>query len=452
MSVSLHDRLRGIISGRQSAVPVVRRPEAPALAGARRMAGAADVLGGTLLEQAAGACLIVERHYEAAARHGHESIGAVVETLREGGGELALLGRAWPSAAGLDGVMCLLDLETTGLAGGAGTQAFLIGCAVVAPDGVRVRQFLMPGLEHERAQLDALTAWIRSLGTASSAFAGEDASARASAGVSLITFNGRTFDVPLVETRYLYHRAAFPLGGFPHLDMLHPARRLWRDAAPGSGCALTTLERQLAGVHRVGDVPGFEIPSRYFQFVRDGDARPLEAVLEHNRLDLLSTALLMARALRLIARGPSAASSEGECLGLGRLYERAGAYDEAEAAFHQAAALASRLGRDAPIQAEALKRLAMIRRRAGRVGEAMEAWTAVLAVRGCSAAVRREAREALAIHHEHRSRDLEEARLLVLAALEEAHEGRRRAEAEHRLRRLERKIGGRHAGGQMDLR
>jgi uncharacterized protein len=404
----------------------------------RRIAEAAEVLGGALVEAGGGACLVVERHYGAETRHGRESIGDVVDTLRSGADELAVLGRAWPSAAGLDGVLCLLDLETTGLAGGAGTQAFLIGCAIVASDGVRVRQFLMPGLEHERAQLDALTAWTADL-SRTSAF-------------SLITFNGRTFDVPLVETRYLYHRTAFPLDGVPHLDMLHPARRLWRDPRSAAGCALTTLERQLAGVHRIGDVPGFEIPSRYFQFARDGDARPLEAVLEHNRLDLLSTALLMARAVRLIARGPSAASSAGECLGLGRLYERAGRSDDAEACFHRAATLAARLGRDAPLQAEALKRLALVRRRAGRLQEAAEAWHAVLGVRGCSAAVRREAREALAIHHEHRSRDLQEARLLVLAALAEEEGGRGRAEAEHRLRRLERKMGGREAGRLMGLR
>jgi uncharacterized protein len=443
--VSLHDRLRSIVAGRPSAVPVVRDLGIPAASvpNARRAAEAAEVLGGTLVHQPEGSCLIVERHYEAGARHGTEAIGEIVDTLRCGATELEVIGRAWPSAAGLDGVMCLLDLETTGLAGGAGTQAFLIGCAVVAPDGVRVRQFLMPGLEHERAQLSALTGWIGDLASRN------DGTGDA---VSLITFNGRTFDVPLVETRYLYHRSPFPLGGCPHLDMLHPARRLWRDPRSAEGCALTTLERHLGGVHRIGDVPGFEIPSRYFQFARDGDARPLEAVLEHNRLDLLSTALLLARAIRLIARGPSATTSAGECLGLGRLYEQAGAGDEAEACFHHAAGLAARVGRDAPIQAEAFKRLAMIRRKANRLGEAAEAWKALLGVRGCAVALRREAREALAIHHEHRSRDLDQARLLVLAALAEEQEGRGRSEAEHRLRRLERKIGGRESGRLMGLR
>ncbi len=267
-----------------------------------------------------------------------------------------------------------------------------------------------------------------------------------------MTFNGRTFDVPLVETRFLYHRIAFPLQGVAHLDMLHPARRLWRDPASAAGCALTTLERRIGGVRRVGDVPGFEIPSRYFQFVRDGDARPLEAVLEHNRLDLLSTALLLARAVTIVARGPAATSGAGECLGLGRLYERAGACEEAEACFQRAAEFAARSGRDGGLEAEALRRLALVRRRAGRMDDAADAWKAVVAARGGSAAVKREAREALAIHHEHRSRNLDEARVLVLAALAEQGGGRGRAEAEHRLRRLERKIGGRDSSRLIDLR
>ena len=95
--------------------------------------------------------------------------------------------------------------------------------------------------------------------------------------------------------------------------MLHPSRRLWKERPSVAGppldedsCKLSVLERHLGGVHRVGDVPGFEIPSRFFRFVRDGDAHPLEAVLEHNRIDLVSLALVTAHAIRLIEQGPSA--------------------------------------------------------------------------------------------------------------------------------------------------
>ena len=140
-----------------------------------------------------------------------------------------------------------LDLETTGLAGGAGTQAFLVGCARLDAGGFRVRQFLLPGYEHERALLAQVSAW-------------------ASAQGAIVTFNGKSFDVPLIETRYLFHRQRFPLEGRAHVDMLHPARRLWRargewEGSSEASCSLGTLEKLLAGVHRVGDVPGFEIPS-----------------------------------------------------------------------------------------------------------------------------------------------------------------------------------------------
>ena len=131
----------------------------------------------------------------------------------------------------------------------------------------------------------------------------------------LLTFNGRTFDLPLLEMRFSFNRLVWPWHHLPHLDALHPARRFWRERPPvvgpgwadETGCSLGVLEKRLGGLTRVGDVPGFEIPARFFQFARDGRAEPLEAVLEHNRIDLLSTLLVSARAAMLVVGGPSAA-------------------------------------------------------------------------------------------------------------------------------------------------
>jgi hypothetical protein len=195
----------------------------------------------------------------------------------------------------------------------------------------------------------------------------------------------------------------------------------------------------LSGLHRVGDVAGFEIPSRYFQFARDGRPEPLAAVLEHNRLDLLSTLLVCARAASLVVLGPGAAESGHECLGLGRLHDRLLSRDDAEACYAHAADIGGRMS-DGGLRGEALRRLALVRRRAGRAAAAAEAWRDLLATRGASALARREAREALAIFHEHRAHDFATARTLVLDALAEPIEGRRRGEAEHRLARLERKL------------
>jgi uncharacterized protein YprB with RNaseH-like and TPR domain len=448
MRPSLADRLRGIVqvpgsSPHPQTVPVGTppatlaertQPAAPVVRPRRvNVDRIAQVLGGQIRSRDEGTIVVIDRHYAVDRPHGRTRIGDIVSTLQSGAEALRILQKAWPGRAAresaiADSTPCtgllFLDLETTGIAGGAGTQAFLVGCAVIEDDELLVRQFFLPGFEHERALLAELREWAAQHDT-------------------LVTFNGRTFDVPLIETRYLFHRLPFPLDGAPHIDMLHPARRLWKERLTIAGppldddsCRLSVLERHLAGVHRIGDVPSFEIPSRYFRFVRDGDAFPLEAVLEHNRIDLVSLALVTARALTLIERGPSCTRSARECLGLGRLYERAGLLDRAEAAYAQAASLAARVGREHDVRADALRRLALVRRR-----------ERLMTLPACPARYRREAREALAIHHEHRLRDLHAAKSLVLDALAESPGQRYRAQAEHRLRRIERKLASREQPG-----
>ena len=455
MAINLGDRLRQVISG---AVPRVARETLPGAPGfpypaviersygkEPQATGAIDgpyfanVLAGEWVESRDGAVLIVDRYYAGNRMHGRVRLGDCVETIESGLEQLLVMGRAWPGRdpRPYTSRLCFFDLETTGLAGGAGTQAFLIGCAIIEDGGIRVRQYLLPGFQHERALLSLVARWLPAQGT-------------------LVSFNGRSFDIPLIETRYMLHRLTFPFGEMPHLDMLHPARRLWKQrptiAAPmldDESCKLSVLERHLAGYHRIGDVAGFEIPSRYFRFIRMGDAHGLEAVLEHNRIDLISLALVTARAITLIAQGPSAAHHPREALGLGRLFERAGSAEDAEASFAYAASLAARAGREPDVRAEALRRLAVCRRRAGRIAEAASAWEELLTVAGGPMAFRREAREALAIHHEHRSRNLQTARLFVLDVLADNAGARAREAAQYRLQRIERKMAVREQGGLM---
>jgi len=390
-------------------------------------ARAALELGGALVEHADGAVIIVDREYRADMLHGRLPIGEIVSTISDGDEALRLMAQAWPSATGIGGRLLFLDLETTGLFSGAGTQAFLIGCAAIDGTSIRVRQFLLPGFEHERALLNEMQEWAKAHG-------------------AICTYNGRTFDVPLLETRFLFHRVPCPLDAVPHLDMLHPARRMWRQRPltmgtpdpDDSSCSLSVLEKQIAGLHRVGDVPGYEIPSRFFTFVRTGDARPLEAVLEHNRLDLVSLAALLARAIVLVTRGPSAASTAQEAYGLARVYERGGAHENAEAALLKTIEFAKRVGGEPEVHAEALRRLAWIRRRDRRPHEAAEAWNELAVLPRCAAALRREAKEALAIHHEHRLKDLQAARQHALDLLRDGVSNP--ARVQHRLDRLERKL------------
>jgi hypothetical protein len=222
---------------------------------------------------------------------------------------------------------------------------------------------------------------------------------------------------------------------------------------------LSSLERSVLGFHRLADVPGFEIPTRYFQFLRTGDASAIEGVLEHNRHDLISLAAVTSHALWLGREGLDACRQSSEQIGLGRLYERAG--DEARAA--RAYEMAAASAHDRETRRHALARLAVLMRRDNRHDEAAAAWEGVLATTSISgsasassaasasaasaadgrrplSALERRAAEALAIHHEHRAKNPVEAQRYA-SLLKKRSPGSPRPEVEHRLGRLARKIG-----------
>jgi hypothetical protein len=372
-------------------------------------------------ETPAGRCLQVNRRYEADRWHGDIQIGDCELT------DLSALEVLNSGAPGTFGTPIFLDIETTGLSGGAGTVPFLVGCGYFDLGAFQIHQFLLPSYAAERALLAAVAASVEPAGC-------------------IVTYNGKTFDLPLMETRWLFHRMSMPLADKPHVDMLHPARRLWRHRERAGiepeGCNLSVLERDLFGVRRIGDVPGFEIPSRFFSFLRSGNPAPLEAVLEHNRLDLVSLAVVTARVAE-IARGGSPACRDGrERVALGRLLERAGKSDEAERCYRDATG-----DRNACVSADAWCRLALHLRRARRYADAADAWQQVLRTLGTLGTFGPPgtlAREALAVHLEHRSGNLDGARALALEALldlEEADEAPRRRDAlRHRLARLDRKL------------
>jgi hypothetical protein len=386
---------------------------------------AARLLGGDVCEIDGAHCLVVDRRYPPDAVYGAQTIGACAAVARRAAASLPLLAGV-PAGAAPSSVL-FFDLETTGLAGGAGTYAFLVGCAAFAGDTFHTRQFFLTGYGAEPALLQAVARWM-------------------SPADLLVSFNGRTFDAPLLETRYQFHRAPVPFADRPHADLLLAARRLWDR---GDGCSLRVLEEAIGGVTRHSDVPGSEIPARYVHYARSGDAGPLVPVFEHNRLDLLSLALLTARAADLVARGPAAAADAGECLGLGRLLARAGRLDEA-------AACDARAARDWPtaqpaVRGEALARLARRLRRTGRYLEAAEAWGALLALGLEAETTAREAARALAVHHEHRSKDLEAARAFAVRAARAAASDAHRSDARHRLARIDRKLDVRNGrnGGEL---
>ena len=144
-----------------------------------------------------------------------------------------------------------LDTETTGLAGGAGTAAFLIGAGWFEGERFRVRQYFMRDYHEEGALLQALEEDIAGFS-------------------SIVTYNGRAFDIPLLDTRFRLARSRFSLGEVPLLDLLHPARRLWKERL--ESCRLQSLEVALLGLQRTGDIPGDEIPQVYFCLLYTSDA------------------------------------------------------------------------------------------------------------------------------------------------------------------------------------
>lgn len=432
--MDLRSRLRTIVGGGAPAPPreLTYEPDTGRYEASIDLDRVADVLGGRVVANHYGRALVIDRRYESDRFHGTRRVGdcdvADDELLR-------LLDPGLPAADRAERAekkTLFVDLETTGLSGGAGTVAFLVGVGWFDMGAFQVRQFLLTSYASERALLCAVSECFQ-------------------ATALLVTYNGKTFDVPVMETRWLFHRMPLPLESVRHFDMLHPARRLWRGRAGASsdgdpstglgagGCRLGTLERVLCDVTRVGDVPGMEIPARYFRFLRSGDARPLEPVLEHNRLDLISLAAVAAHAIDLVELGSDACRDAAEALALGKVYERAGSIDRALSCYARAAA---EPGAPADVAGEALYRRGVRLRRDRRFVEAADAWRGILTLKGRGdvlRTLRQCATEALAVHHEHREKDYEVARELALRLLDD-ETSVTRDRARHRVARLDRKI------------
>ncbi|HEV8308310.1 MAG TPA: ribonuclease H-like domain-containing protein [Methylomirabilota bacterium] len=317
-----------------------------------------------------------------------------------------------------------LDTETTGLAGGTGTYVFLVGLGTWTRAGFRVTQYFLGDLGAEAAFLAAVRAAL--------------ADAR-----QLVTFNGRTFDLPLLETRYLLSRAPWWGAEIPHLDLYPMARALWR--AHVADCRLTTLEAALLDLDRGDDLPGAMMPELYFRYLRSRDTRPLPRIFAHNRWDLLALAALAARADALLA-GPDPRHDPLEWLGAARWLERRD--PERSVAFYEAA-----LGAGLPpdTRARAAWRLGRLWRRAGRRAEALALWAGI-------AAATEDAPLGLLVDlaklQEHVARDFAAALRLTRRALDRIDASDLDAVGElvggalgHRARRLERRLRGRVLAG-----
>lgn len=210
--------------------------------------------------------------------------------------------------------MAFLDTETTGLAGGSGTVAFLVGVGRLTNEGLCVRQYVMRDFDEEASMLHAVA---------------EDLS-RADV---LVTYNGKSYDEPLLATRYTLSRIRPPFARMEHLDLLHSARRLWK--LRFESCRLMALETEILGFSREGDVPGSLIPQIYFDFLRTKRAMAMRGVLRHNALDILTLAALTAILPERYATKETAGHA-AEMVGLGRWMVSRGERNDAIVLFEQA--------------------------------------------------------------------------------------------------------------------
>jgi uncharacterized protein YprB with RNaseH-like and TPR domain len=173
------------------------------------------------------------------------------------------------------------DTETTGLAGGTGTRAFMIGAADWIDARLRLRQLTITSMAAETAMLRTFAGWLHGHSV-------------------LVSYNGKSYDAPLLATRYRLARLPNPLTGLQHLDLLHPVRRHWKGT--WANCRLATAERRLLGVVREDDLPGAEAPAAWLHYLRGGSAANLRRVMQHNAQDLKSLAGILTHFARMDTR------------------------------------------------------------------------------------------------------------------------------------------------------
>jgi uncharacterized protein len=305
-----------------------------------------------------------------------------------------------------------LDVETTGLAGGTGTVAFLIGLGWIDGNTFVTHQLFARDFSEEAAALAHLAQLAKEKRF-------------------LVTFNGKTFDVGLLSTRFIMNRLPDPLASLPHLDLLHPCRRLYGHRLPN--CRLATLEESLIGLYREDDIPGSEIPPRYFAWLRRRDARLMEGVFRHNRLDVVTLLALASRAAFLFS--PEARPAEHDpqdlhaaacmCLDRGNHTLAFHLLENLMHSEHRTTALASRAT------------LAVAYKRRGRHADAASVWEAITMDEPGNFSVVEE----LAKWYEHRVRDYGKAVSLVHKALAHGNclTDVQREALRYRLARLQRK-------------
>jgi uncharacterized protein len=420
MTEAWQEKLRrlGVVKGARSLKPT--RPVQPAQDRSPRPipqsppANPQPVMpGGRLEETAVGPCFVVDKVYPLHHRHGTKLLAALLD--RSPAAAVPFCGEPRFDQCHFRDFL-FIDTETTGLAG-AGTLAFMVGTAFFEDDAFVVRQYFLRDHGDEPAMLLLLDELLAEK-------------------AGLITFNGRSFDLPLLDRRYLMNRMESDLMQQPHLDLLLPARRLWRQRL--GSCALSALEPNLLRVERTqADVPGWLIPSLYHQYLLSGETDEMERVFYHNHIDMLSMVTLATQVMAYLEQSAPDLHPV-DLVSLGKWQADLGLTETAESTLRQAAAA------DLPLELyhQSLHRLALLLKRANRRDEAVPLWQQIAATSYDDISAHVE----LAKHYEWQEQDLAQAQRWTQAALDlttrwpPAQARLAKEELLHRLDRIQRKI------------
>lgn len=420
MSTDLRDRLRQL-NIHKGAAHVVTKP--------KRQSHLEALIEGETIETDYGPTFIHTERYAPDHVHGLRPLGELLDL--SGAVAARLAGLPSPEegrGAGGEGFnlrkTVFIDTETTGLSGGTGTLAFVVGVgAFDSANHFNVRQYFLRNPNEEGALLLHLSETLDQYD-------------------SVVSFNGRGFDLPLLKTRFTLAKMRPKILTAPHLDLLPPARRVWKGRY--ESCSLSTLEYRVLNVQREqADVSGALIPQMYFDYIRSGDASEMPRVMYHNALDILSMVSLSAHLIQLFAQATDSIEDPSDSFALGKWAADRGELDQAEIHLRQAIDRAD----DLRIKNEARSRLAAIYKQLDRRAEAIVLWQKLaqqpaaqhidLSIAACIE---------LAKHYEWHARDLKHALKWTQRGLKLAEDLQNRFEREalngelrHRLARLDEK-------------
>ncbi|AZR73359.1 hypothetical protein BBF96_08165 [Anoxybacter fermentans] len=304
------------------------------------------LLPGKMIQSEFGEYFLVEYRYPLNHFHGRTYLGAL---LREDLSALCgiLKDQELVCPKNIESLV-FVDTETTGLAGGTGTFAFLVGMGYFKEDEFILRQYMMEDYHQEFAMLDALYSKLQEFS-------------------HLVTFNGKSFDWPLLEGRFIYHRMK---GNFSHVhvDLLHPARRYYKNRL--MSCNLGSLEEAVLGFYRTNDIPGALVPELFFRYLEEKDGRILIPVFQHNHWDILSLVTLMTNLIQAYLRPYEVLDEPEDLFSAGKVYEDLGQYNQAVKCY----SICLNQEISAHLKQEILKRLSFLYKRLGRMEEACSIW------------------------------------------------------------------------------